>query len=104
MTDENKELGRFIKKYAEIMCNFRTAPKVFRDYILPIKTMLKEYDERIQQSGEKPETDEKWIKKMSERLYLDGINYKFRKYQSCEDFIRQIVAEVLNKKGEINGS
>jgi len=41
------ELEELVNKWAEIMCNFRTAPKVFKDYKLSVKMMFKEYRELL---------------------------------------------------------
>ena len=37
----------FVNTWARTMCNLRSSPKVFEDYKLPIKAMLREIDVEI---------------------------------------------------------
>jgi len=39
-----EKLNEFIDEQAEIMCNLRSGPNVLYDYKLPVKIMLKAYD------------------------------------------------------------
>jgi len=79
----------FIKKWAEIMCNFRSAPKVFEDYKLPVKTMLKEAGYEAVKS-----VTEEWIEEKVKNLYEESKAGSCSVKSFCNFFIRKLVEEI----------
>jgi len=102
MTEKNKELGREALSFAlsDWNCAWIESYKerTGKEPSSGTKQAYEQIKHLIQQSGEKPEIDEKYIKKKAEAMHFYMGLHEGVSLAICEEFVSEIISEVQNPK------